>query len=152
MREEKRIREERRAVRRSVSLVVFSGVRLVLSVNSIQNQEKKNKTEEREREREKTYRGGVDGEAGASLGGNSGGLEVNLFQKCERKRETKGGSERLSIKQIYVKKKRDPREKDNEKIKNGGDCANSKLRSWPELSLSSTSARARSRSLSRSGG
>jgi len=119
-------------------------------VNSIQNQEKKNKTEERERE--KTYRSGVDGEAGASLGGNSGGLEVNLFQKCERKRETKRGSERLSIKQIYVKKKRDPREKDNEKIKNGGDCANSKLRSWPEFSLSSTSARARSRSLSRSGG
>ena len=39
-----------------------------------------------------------------------------------------------------VKKKRDdPKEKDNEK-KNGGDCANSKLRSWP---LSSTSARAR---------
>jgi len=36
------------------------------------------------------------------------------------------------------------REKDNEK-KNGGDCANSKLRSWP---LSSTSARATRFSLS----
>jgi hypothetical protein len=47
-------------------------------VNSIQNKKKQNRGE-REREREKTYRSGVDGEAGASLGGNSGGLEVNLL-------------------------------------------------------------------------
>jgi len=52
---------------------------------------KKNK---REFEREKkTYRSGVDGEAGASLGGNSGGLEVNLlrFKSAivkERRRES----------------------------------------------------------------
>jgi len=106
---------------------------------------KKNK---REFEREKkTYRSGVDGEAGASLGGNSGGLEVNLLRfKSASVKERREESQCVSI--ADVKKKRDDptREKDNEK-KKGGDCANSKLRSWP---LSSTSARARgSLSLSR---
>ena len=103
MREEKRIREERRA---------FVGQSLSF-VNSIQNQEKK--TKER-RERNKTYRSGVDGEAGASLGGNSGGLEVNLL--CfKRARVKKRRRESERVKRRYEKKTRSEREKDNEKKK-----------------------------------
>ena len=94
----KRIREERRAVRRSVSFFC-----------ELYPKQKKTK-QRREREREKTYRSGVDGEAGASLGGNSGGLEVNLLcfngaSAKERRRE----AERVNHR--YEKETRSERER-----------------------------------------
>ena len=58
-----------------------------LFVNSIQN----NPTRYTKRE---TYRSGVDGEPGASLGGSSGSLEVDLFVRAtilERGRERRLG-------------------------------------------------------------
>jgi hypothetical protein len=71
------------------------------------------KKQKRVKEREKkTYRSGVDGEAGASLGGNSGGLEVNLLRfKSAIVKERR--EERQCVSIADVKKKRDdPKERE----------------------------------------
>jgi hypothetical protein len=116
------VREEKEYGKREERFVGQSSVVFGSSLSFVNSIQKTKKKKQKREEREKTYRSGVDGEAGASLGGNSGGLKVNLlcFNSASVKERRR---ERVRTRSITdKKKKRDPREKDNtrEKKKTGG--------------------------------